>query len=83
MCTGLGMTKMGGGSELENSSKIRYISRIWVRIGVSRGNARLAPVFAHSVFGEATREPEAAAPFFCRFSAVFKPVGKQELPGFK
>lgn len=74
MCTGLGMTKMGGGSELENSSKIRYISRIWVRIVVSRGNARLAPVFAHSVFGEATREPEAAAPFFAAFQPFSSPL---------
>ena len=59
---------------MENSAKNRNISRIWVKVGVSRGNARLAPSFAHSVFKGATREPEAAAPFFGAFQAFSNPL---------
>ena len=68
------MTKLMGGSGSENSAKIRNISRIWVRIGVSRGNVRLAPVFAHSVFKGATREAKAAAPVFGAFQAFTNPL---------
>ena len=56
------------------SEKIRNISRIWVRIGVSRGNARLAPFFARSVFKDATRVAEDSAPFFGAFQAFSSPL---------
>ncbi len=70
----LGMTKLRGGSNSENSAKNRNISRIWVKVGVSRGNARLAPVFAHSVFRGVTREAEASAPVFGAFQAFSSPL---------
>ena len=62
-----------GGSGSENRAKNRNNSRIWVRIGVSRGNARLASVFAGSVFERRTRETKAAAPFFGAFQAFSGP----------
>ena len=68
------MTKLRGGSSSENSAKNRNISRIWVKIGVSRGKARLAPAFAHSVFKGATRKASAAAPFFGAFQPFSSPL---------
>ena len=63
-----------GGSDSENNAKSQNISRIWVRIEVSRGNARLASAFAHSVFRGATREAEASAPFFGVFQPFSSPL---------
>ena len=48
--------------------------RIWVRIGVSRGNARLASAFAGSVFDRGTREAAGAAPFFGAFQPFSNPL---------
>ena len=70
----LGMTKLMGGSGSENRAKNRNNSRIWVKIGVSRGNARLASVFAHSVFRGVTREAEGSALFFGAFQALSNPL---------
>ena len=68
------MTKLMGGSDSENNAKSQNISRIWVRIGVSRGNARLAPAFAGSVFDRGTREAAASAPFFGAFQPFSNPL---------
>ena len=73
----LGMTKLMGGSVSENRAKNRNNSRIWVKIGVSRGNARLTPVFAGSVFERRTRETKAAAPFFGVFQPFSSPLGSK------
>ena len=68
------MTKLMGGSGSENRAKNRNNSRIWVKIGVSRGNARLTSVFAGSVFERRTRETKAAAPFFGVFQPFSSPL---------
>ena len=68
------MTKLMGGSGSENSAKNRKISRIWVKIWVSRGNARLAPAFAGSVFDRGTRKAAGSAPFFAAFQAFSHPL---------
>ena len=68
------MTKLRGESGSENRAKNRNISRIWVKIGVSRGNARLASAFAHRVSKGVTRETDAAALFFGAFQAFSSPV---------
>ena len=55
-------------------NKKSIIRKVRVKIGVSRGNARLAPAFAGSVFERRTRETKAAAPFFGVFQPFSSPL---------